>query len=154
GKLQRFLDVGDEFIQVRKGDFETALKVLTRDGHPIAHDLELWKLEPLKARFARIADQAKRLADRLGKAPIKVNIEHGGVRVNSDVWAPFWAAFVHAVRNAVDHGLESPEEREKLAKGPGTLTLKAYFLGGWFNFEFSDDGRGINWDKIRTKAAA
>ena len=153
-KLARFIDVGEGFLQVRKPDYEAVLGVLRRDGHPIVHEMELWGLESLKARFQRIGDQARGLAERLGKAPIHVHIEHGGVYVHGDTWAPFWAAFVHVVRNAIDHGLEDPEERTQLGKGIGALALRGYLRGGALVIELADDGRGIAWDALRDKAAA
>src|SRR5262249_4853901 len=131
-----------------------AVRALRRDGHPMAHDLELWKLEPLKARFQRVAEQARGLAERLGKTPLAVNMEHGGLRTHPETWAPFWAAFVHALRNAVDHGLEPAAERAEAGKGPGTLTLRSYFRGGSVILELVDDGRGIAWDHVRERARA
>jgi chemotaxis protein histidine kinase CheA len=128
------------------------LRALTRDGHPVAHDLELWKLETLEARLQRVADQAQNLAQRLGKLPMRVYIEHNNIRINAERWAPLWTSFVHAIRNAIDHGLESAAERASLGKPPGTLWLRAFFSGTRFAIELSDDGRGIAWHKVRDKA--
>jgi two-component system, chemotaxis family, sensor kinase CheA len=62
---------------------------------------------------------------------------------------------VHLVRNAVDHGIEFPEERERNGKPrEGTLLLKAYHSGGNVVVEISDDGRGLGRDKIAEKAIA
>jgi HPt (histidine-containing phosphotransfer) domain-containing protein len=153
-RIARFIDVSGGFVQVRRPDFEVALRTLEREGHPVALDLALWRLEALETRFQRIADQAQSLAQRLGKAPVRVYIEHSNIRIHAERSAPLWASFVHAIRNAVDHGLESPAERTALGKGPGTLRLRAFFNGARFAIELSDDGRGINWDKVRDKARA
>jgi two-component system chemotaxis sensor kinase CheA len=60
---------------------------------------------------------------------------------------------IHLVRNAVDHGIEPPEERERNGKPRiGTLLLKAYHSGGNVVVEISDDGRGLNREKIIQKA--
>ncbi len=60
----------------------------------------------------------------------------------------------HLVRNAVDHGLESPEDRVARGKpAEGVLTLKAFHEGGQVVVEVSDDGAGIDTEKIRAKAA-
>jgi two-component system chemotaxis sensor kinase CheA len=62
---------------------------------------------------------------------------------------------VHLVRNAVDHGIEPPHERERNGKPrEGTLLLKAYHSGGNVVVEISDDGRGLDRDKIIEKAIA
>jgi predicted ATPase/HPt (histidine-containing phosphotransfer) domain-containing protein len=154
GKLARFIDVGDGVIQVRKADFEAALAALRADHHALAGDVELWSLESLAARFQRVAEQARALADRLGKAPVRIEIDHGGVFIDRDAWGPFWSAFVHAVRNAIDHGLEDGAERARLGKATGALTLRSYLRAGQLVFELSDDGRGVAWDQLRDRAGA
>lgn len=59
----------------------------------------------------------------------------------------------HIIRNAVDHGIESPEARVAVGKTPeGTLTIKAYQEGGQIIIEIRDDGLGLNAEKIKTKA--
>jgi len=70
-------------------------------------------------------------------------------------WAPFWAAFVHMLRNAVDHGIESSEERVAAGKPPaGRLALRARQTTDDLVIEISDDGRGIDWEGVRDKAEA
>jgi two-component system chemotaxis sensor kinase CheA len=60
---------------------------------------------------------------------------------------------VHMVRNAVDHGVESPEERQRTDKPPvGTLSVAAYHEGGRVIIEIADDGRGLRRDLILRKA--
>ena len=59
----------------------------------------------------------------------------------------------HLVRNSVDHGIELPEERVKAGKDrSGRLTLRAFHEGGQVNIEISDDGAGLNAERIRKKA--
>jgi two-component system, chemotaxis family, sensor kinase CheA len=59
----------------------------------------------------------------------------------------------HLVRNAMDHGIEEPEARRRAGKSPtGVLTLRAFHEGGQVNIEISDDGGGLNRDRIRQKA--
>jgi two-component system, chemotaxis family, sensor kinase CheA len=58
----------------------------------------------------------------------------------------------HLVRNAIDHGIESPEARKQLGKEPaGLLKLHAFHEGGQVNIEITDDGAGLNADRIRKK---
>jgi len=62
---------------------------------------------------------------------------------------------VHLVRNSLDHGLEAPDERRAAGKSEtGTLLLKAFHQGGNVIIEIIDDGRGLNTEKIRSKALA
>ena len=59
----------------------------------------------------------------------------------------------HLVRNAVDHGIESPEQRKKAGKPlEGRLSLRAFHEGGQVNIEISDDGTGIDVDRVKRKA--
>ena len=59
----------------------------------------------------------------------------------------------HIVRNAIDHGIESPEVRKQAGKPEeGTLFLHAFHEGGYVNIQISDDGQGLNVDRIREKA--
>ena len=59
----------------------------------------------------------------------------------------------HLLRNSLDHGIESPDERVKAGKPPkGSITLRAYHSGAEIVIEIEDDGRGFNKEKIRRKA--
>jgi two-component system chemotaxis sensor kinase CheA len=59
----------------------------------------------------------------------------------------------HLVRNAVDHGIEPPELRSKEGKNPeGLLFLRAFQEGGQVNIEVTDDGAGLDYEKLRNKA--
>ncbi len=59
----------------------------------------------------------------------------------------------HIVRNSIDHGIESPEKRVAAGKSPqGRISLRAFHEGGQVNIEISDDGAGINFDRVKRKA--
>ena len=153
-KIGRFLHVNDGQMQVPRADYEALRDALVSEGHPLARELQMWDLEPLEARYLRIAEQARELATRLGKAPVRVEIDPGGIRTHTETWAAFWSAFVHAVRNAIDHGLETREDRAAQGKGIGTLSLRTYFSDSSLVIDFSDDGKGIAWERVREKAQA
>ncbi|MEM7244727.1 MAG: DAHL domain-containing protein [Acidobacteriota bacterium] len=123
------------------------------DRHELAERAASWLLEPLEVRLQRIAEQASGLAERLGKPAVSIEIEAGDLRLDRDGWQAFWSDFVHVVRNAVDHGLESAEERLAVGKSPtGTLRLRASVDAGVFCLEVADDGRGIDWEQVRSVA--
>jgi two-component system, chemotaxis family, sensor kinase CheA len=105
-------------------------------------------------RLRRVAEQAKSVAQRLGKGDLDVQIEaKADVRFQADHWAPFWSSFVHVVRNAVDHGIETPEARLAAGKsGRPKLKLVARPDAKALTIEISDDGRGIDWVRVREKA--
>jgi two-component system, chemotaxis family, sensor kinase CheA len=112
------------------------------------------RLEPTEKRLAHFAEQAQRIAERLGKGPLHVRVEDHGVRLPTRRWAPFWSELVHAVRNAVDHGIETPEVRKAAGKPPeGTLSLRTYEDERHVVVEIADDRRGIDWGALAEKAA-
>ena len=119
----------------------------------IALRVQSWKLEPVRRRLLRLGEKARATAIRLEKGAIDVVIDDGGVRLPSAEWASFWGALVHLVRNALDHGIESAEERRRAGKPVrGQLRLSASVEGERLSIEVADDGRGIDWQAIRDKA--
>ena len=127
----------------------------TRIPHPeIAKLLQRLKFERGSVRLRRVAEQAKSLAERIGKGGLAVEIDASrDVRVPAERWAPFWSSFVHVVRNALDHGIEPSEARVAAGKPPhGKLRLAARVDGDSLEIECSDDGRGIDWPRVREKA--
>jgi two-component system chemotaxis sensor kinase CheA len=113
-----------------------------------------WQPEPITRRFERVAEQAGRLARRMGK-DVRVEIDDCGIRLDPQRWATFWSTFVHAVRNAIDHGIEDASERQRLGK-PETarVSLRSTVDNGALTIEIRDDGRGIDWDRVRERARA
>jgi two-component system, chemotaxis family, sensor kinase CheA len=105
-------------------------------------------------RLRRVAEQAKSVAQRLGKGELDVQIEaKPDVRFQAEHWAPFWSSFVHVVRNAVDHGIEPSEARLAAGKPQRPkLKLVAESDAKTLTIELSDDGRGIDWARVRDKA--
>jgi len=119
----------------------------------LAEMMVRWKGEPMTKRLPCLAERAQRLAQRLGKGDINVEVEPGDIRLPREVWSKFWSAFVHVIRNAVDHGLETPDDRLAAGKSEvGTLTLATYVEEKDFVIEVADDGKGINWDAVADKA--
>jgi two-component system chemotaxis sensor kinase CheA len=146
---------GQRRLEIEDDEYDGVLRALR---HEVPHDqvverIASWRLEPTKKRLKRIAEQAQGIARRLNKAPLRVDILDHELRLDPERWAPFWSAFVHVVRNAVDHGIESPDERLAAGKSAsGRLELKTASHGGHFKIEISDDGRGVDWDAIADKA--
>lgn len=112
--------------------------------------------EPAARPLARLGEQARGLARRLGKGELHIAVDAAGVRLPRAQWAPLWSSLVHLVRNAVDHGIEAPEERSAAGKpAGGALTLRAQQdTSGRTILSFRDDGRGIRWEVIDRKASA
>jgi two-component system chemotaxis sensor kinase CheA len=155
-QLERLLGARRDVIEVDPADHRTLEREIRR-GIPRAallrrfHEL---KLDPTQRRLDGFGAQAKTMAQRLQKGAIEVVAEGNGLRVDAKHWGPFWSGFVHALRNSVDHGLETPEERVAAGKrAEGRLVLKTYVADSLFVVEIQDDGRGIDWDRLQERAA-
>lgn len=110
------------------------------------------RMVPVETVFNRFPRMVRQLARDLGK---KVNLEIIGAETELDrtVIDEIGDPLVHLLRNALDHGLETPDVR--LAKGKneeGTVLLKAFHSGNHVFIEIEDDGAGINRDKVLNKA--
>ena len=150
--------LGDEqrtTIELEAAEQQALLAALLAAGAPaeLCAQVRSFAREPLRRRLARIGEQARQLARRLGKGEITVQVEAEGLRLQGQGLREFWGSFAHLVSNAVDHGLETPEDREARGKsGAGTLRLRAAISGERFLVEIADDGRGIDWERLRHKA--
>ena len=122
------------------------------DREPIetlAPKVAAWRLEPTTNRLKRFRDQAIRLGRRLNKGNIRVETRSHNLRTEPAMWARFWSSLVHAIRNAVDHGLETPEERRAAGKPEfGKIFLATECRRDRFVVSIGDDGRGIDWQRI------
>lgn len=110
------------------------------------------RMVPLKATFQKMARLVRDLAHKSGKIVEFIpdgedtEIDRNMVDIVSD-------PLVHMIRNAVDHGIERPEEREQKGKPKaGRVYLSAYHAGGNVVLELRDDGKGLDRDKIVRKA--
>lgn len=110
------------------------------------------RMVPLQATFQKMARLVRDLGRKSGKAVQFVSdgedteIDRSMVEILSD-------PLIHMVRNSVDHGIESADDRAKSGKNAtGTVTLRAYHAAGKVVIELHDDGRGLNKEKIQAKA--
>ena len=144
-------------LPIDKAEYDALLQALI-DGRPrkaIAEMVAAWRLELASYRLTRHAAQAQALALRLGKGAIDVAVDADRLRLSREVLAPFWSAFGHAVRNAVDHGIESQAERDAAGKvARGSIRMSAFRSNGRVTVEIADDGRGVDWRKVTEKAGA
>jgi two-component system chemotaxis sensor kinase CheA len=156
-KVRGLLGDSDVKIEIDDDEYDNILEAIQSGNsrHEITEMIQAWRLEPTQKRLSRIAEQASALAVRLGKSPIDVRVEANRIRLKPEEWTDFWTASVHLIRNSIDHGLESPEERIALGKPEeGVITLRTLLDDEYFSVEFQDNGRGIDWDSVAAKASA
>lgn len=110
------------------------------------------RMIPIKQTFQRMSRLVRDLSRSAGKSVNVVTVGED-TEIERNMVEEIYNPLVHLIRNAVDHGIEPPEERTKAGKGEsGTIQLKAYHKGGNILIEISDDGKGLNKEKILNKA--
>jgi two-component system chemotaxis sensor kinase CheA len=157
-RAETFLGSGlDSRIEVDAAELEEVLDACAAGVSTalIAKRLRSWKLEPIARRFERVVEQIERLAKQLGKPIPEVHMLDRGIRLESEEWASFWSAFVHVVRNTIDHGIEDRATRERVGKpAQGRVDLSARFERDSLVIEVTDDGAGVDWETVADKARA
>ncbi len=102
------------------------------------------RMQPVEHLWAKVPRLVRDLSSQFGK-PINVTLEGGGTELDRSVLEAVKDPLTHLVRNAADHGIESPEIRRATGKpATGTVALRAYHEGGQVILEMTDDGCGVN----------
>ena len=109
--------------------------------------------KPLGDVIKDVVESVRNLADELGKATPQVNIDGGDIYIRSHAHNTLVNTFMHVMRNAVDHGLEMPEERTAKGKPEnGTIKISTSETVNLVSFAIKDDGRGLALTKVFEKA--
>jgi len=131
------------------GTITENVQKLTRELRDIAFSIVLIPIESTIVRFQRLV---RDLANELHK---EIIFETHGTETELDktIIENITDPIMHIIRNSIDHGIESPEEREQNGKPrQGKISLNAYHSGPNVIIEIKDDGKGLNFEKIRQKA--
>ncbi|OCP04963.1 MULTISPECIES: chemotaxis protein CheA [unclassified Ensifer] len=125
------------------------LQQLTRE---IQDSVMAIRAQPVKPVFQRMSRIVREIADMTGKS-VRLITEGENTEVDKTVIDKLAEPLTHMIRNAVDHGLETPEKRLAAGKSAeGTVRLTAKHRSGRIVIELADDGAGINREKVRQKA--
>ncbi|HEY0847426.1 MAG TPA: chemotaxis protein CheA [Noviherbaspirillum sp.] len=112
------------------------------------------RMQPVGRLFQKFPRLVRELAKDLGK-DVELVIEGAETEVDRVVVDSLYDPLVHMLRNALDHGIENAEERAATTKSPkATILLKAWQEGSSVMIEVSDDGKGMDAQKLRAKAIA
>ena len=110
------------------------------------------RMIPIKQTFQRMSRLVRDLAKNAGKN-VSVELVGEDTEIDRNMVDEIYNPLVHMIRNSVDHGLETTEDRIKAGKSEkGMITLKAYHRGGNIVIEIADDGKGLDKQKIINKA--
>ncbi|KFE35400.1 chemotaxis protein CheA [Thioclava atlantica] len=126
-----------------------AFMMLTRD---IQDSVMMIRAQPVKPLFQRMARIVREASSAIGK-DVKLRCEGEATEVDKTVIERLADPLTHMIRNAVDHGLEMPDARTAAGKpAAGVITLSAQHRSGRVVIEVSDDGGGINREKVLARA--
>ncbi|MGH7995924.1 MAG: chemotaxis protein CheA [Opitutaceae bacterium] len=164
-KLDLLMDVVGELVIVQSQLAETAREVgrhaprlagtvghLGRIAKELQHAALSLRMIPIKPTFQKMERLARDVARECGKKAAFLT-EGGQTELDRTMVEDIADPLVHMVRNALDHGVESPEERVAAGKPEqGTVTLRAFHRGGSIHIQLQDDGRGLDAAKILAKA--
>lgn len=114
--------------------------------------VRMWTWQRTAPRLVHLRSYAEHVARRMGKR-VNVSVESNDLRVPDDYLLPFWPTLSHVVRNAVDHGVETPAERERAGKsGVAEIRIATRIEGNDFLISVADDGPGIDRARLLERA--
>ena len=151
GRLRRVIedlktDAGRKLLELHR-ETEALQKILQEQ----VMDVRLVPVGPLFQQFARSVRDISQSHNKLAR----LHVVGADVEVDTRVLEHLKDPLLHMIRNAVDHGIESPRVRHGLGKPPcGSLTLTAFHKAGNILIQLSDDGAGFNRQRILAKARA
>ena len=139
---------------MRDREVNSSLEELERLTREIQESVMAIRAQPVKPLFQRMSRIVREVADATGK-DVRLRTEGEATEVDKTVVELLADPLTHMIRNAVDHGLESPEQRIAAGKPPeGAVRLAAAHRSGRVIIEVSDDGAGINRPRVLQKAIA
>ncbi|MBK8174170.1 MAG: chemotaxis protein CheW [Rhodospirillales bacterium] len=146
----------NQLLQMVRGQSDTGFSVpLQRLSH-ITSELQegvmKTRMQPIGNAWSKLPRIVRDLAHETGKK-LELQMHGETTELDRQVLELVKDPFTHMVRNAADHGIETPEERRKAGKPEtGVIRFSAHHEGGHIIIEVSDDGRGLNLERIRAKA--
>ncbi|MBW4634753.1 MAG: hybrid sensor histidine kinase/response regulator [Iphinoe sp. HA4291-MV1] len=130
-------------------DYTTRLEIVSNELQSGVTSMRLLPLSTIFHLFPRVV---RDLAKQQGKE-VDLRIEGEQTCVDKRIIEEMKDPLMHILRNAIDHGIETPQERLKLGKpSTATIHLRAYQTGNAVSFEVSDDGRGLDIEAIKVAA--
>jgi two-component system chemotaxis sensor kinase CheA len=137
---------GSKFKDTSLNNSIENLGKLTKKFRNNALDLRLIPVGTLLNKFKR---QVRDLSKSLGKS-VNLIIDGQNIEIDKTILKSIENPLMHIIRNSIDHGIESPEERvQKGKKAEGQLKVSVFYSGANVVIQIQDDGRGINLDKVR-----
>jgi two-component system chemotaxis sensor kinase CheA len=138
--------------ELLRGKFADAMAFQARVLNDLQRSVMKIRMVPVDQLFRRFPRMVRDVARQCGRE-VELAVSGQDTDLDKGILDAIAEPLTHLVRNAISHGIESPEERRKLGKpSQGIVRLNAYHQGNQVIVEVTDDGRGIDVAKIRTKA--
>ncbi len=132
-------------------DFELSSRKLEHLAHRLYDEVVASRMQPFSDGMHGFSRLVRDMAKELGKK-IRFEVLGESTPVDRDILEKLEAPLTHLIRNALDHGLETPAEREQAGKpAEGKLIVEARHVAGMLNIIVADDGRGISLERLRAK---
>ncbi len=135
---------------------DSMLQVASRQFNLVTSELQealmKTRMQPISNVWNKFPRMVREVAFKLGKQ-INLQMQGADTELDKTLIEAIKDPLTHLVRNSIDHGIESPEVRFRANKKPeGTLLLRAYHESGRVNIVISDDGKGIDLNRVKAKA--
>ncbi|NBR07177.1 MAG: chemotaxis protein CheA [Planctomycetes bacterium] len=135
---------------------DSMLQVASRQFNLVTSELQealmKTRMQPISNVWNKFPRMVREVAFKLGKQ-INLQMQGADTELDKTLIEAIKDPLTHLVRNSIDHGIESPEVRSRANKKPeGTLLLRAYHESGRVNIVISDDGKGIDLNRVKAKA--
>jgi two-component system chemotaxis sensor kinase CheA len=138
--------------ELLRGKFADAMAFQSRVLNDLQRSVMKIRMVPVDQLFRRFPRMVRDVARQCGRE-VELLVSGQDTDLDKGILDAIAEPLTHLVRNAISHGIESPEERQKAGKTTqGSVRLNAYHQGNQVVVEVSDDGRGIDVQKIRAKA--
>ena len=148
------LGEAEEFDQSKLAALQEGLAQLSHNTRDLQESVMRIRMLPISFVFSRFPRLVRDISQKLDKQ-VELKLIGEQTELDKTVMEKISDPMVHLIRNSLDHGLETPEDRIAAGKEPtGSVTLNAYHQGGNIVIEIIDDGRGLNTAKIKEKALA
>ncbi len=146
----------NQLLQVSQTKDWQSLETITAKLDQVTSELQeaimQTRLQPIANVFNKFPRLIRDMANKLGKQ-CELVIEGKEVELDKTIIESIGDPLTHMLRNSMDHGIETPEERQAKGKNPvGTILLSASHQGGKVNIRVKDDGAGIDAEKLKQKA--
>jgi two-component system chemotaxis sensor kinase CheA len=133
-------------------EFQDQLRVMNRRLGLLQQGILEVRMVPLGQVFDKLARVVRKLGRELDK-DVRLSISGADTELDKLIVEELSDPLMHMIRNAIDHGIESPAERVAVGKPrAGRISLSAYQKGNRVVIELTDDGKGMDWRQIRAKA--